>query len=154
MDRVLGIIRSKLPNVEPIEMLVILLAILIGLFVIAPRLLGRDTRLQQALALMRQYEGHIGVAVAVLGVILFAVLVFNNGWWLLYPLSITAAAMISAILGLLLAYPLISDRVFSRNEDAKAKAKAFRARWETRQIMLAWTLVFLGVSALILYAVR
>ena len=137
-----------------LEVIVVIVAILIGLFVVAPGLIKGDEDAQKAIAQMREYQGYVGVVVGVFGVIAFVVLLVERGWRLLFELSIAGSAIILALLGFLLGYQLISEKVLTNNEGAKGKAEAFQARWDPRQNLLGWIAIVLGTAALILYALR
>jgi len=137
-----------------LEILIIVVAILIGLFVLAPGMIKNDQDAQKALAQIREYQGYIGVVAGIFGIVALIILLVDRGWWLLFHLSIIGASIMLGMLGFLLGYQLISEKLLANNEGAREKAEAFRATWDPRQKMLAWAAIILAIAAVILYALR
>ena len=137
------------------DIAVLIIAIIIGLFVLAPSFLKGNEDAQKALNEARTYQGIIGVVVGIFAVIAFIVIYLGHGhfWVTLYNVGLLGATLTLIVLGFLLGYQLIFDQVLSKNEKAKEQAEAFRAKWDPRQSMLGWIAFALGVVALISKAI-
>lgn len=137
------------------DIAVLIVAIIIGLFVVGPSLLKGNEDAQKALDQARTYQGIIGVIVGIFAVIAFIIIYLGHGhfWGTLYNLGLLGSTLTLIVLGFLLGYQLISDQVLSKNEAAKARAETFRAKWDPRQSMLGWIAFGLGVVALISKAI-
>ena len=138
------------------EVAVLIVAILIGLFVVGPTLLKGNEEAQKALEQVRLYQGIIGVVVGIFAVVAFIVIFLGSGyafWGTILRLGLLAAVLTLFVLGFLMAYQLLSEQVLSKSEGAKEKADAFRARWEPRQSMLGWIAFGSGLVALIAYLI-
>ena len=135
---------------------VIVVALLVGILVVAPQLAKGNEGAEKALEQVRTYQGFIGLAVGVFGIVALLVFVLGIEWTfikgVLYMAAVLATTALLIVLGFLLGYQLISDQALSKNEAAKEKGDAFRAKWEPRLTTLGYTVFGLGVLALILHS--
>lgn len=132
---------------------VYIVAILMGLMVLAPIAAKNNENAQKALEQMAPFQGFLGVAVAVFGIIalfiIFADTFYTLGY-ILYVASIFALCIILIVIGFLRGYTVFGERLFSTNEQALEKANAFREKWDPRQSQLGYLAVGLGLLALLI----
>lgn len=132
---------------------VYIVAILVGLLVLAPTAAKDNENAQKALEHIAPFQGFVGVAVAIFGLIalfiIFADTFYTLGY-ILYVASIFALCIILIVLGFLRGYTVVGERLLSSNEQALEKANAFREKWDPRQSQLGYLAVGLGLLALLI----
>lgn len=132
---------------------VYIVAILMGLMVLAPIAAKDNENAQKALEQIAPFQGFLGVAVAVFGLIALFVIFADTFYTLghiLYVASLFALCVILIVLGFLRGYTVVGERLFSTNEEARGKAEAFREKWDPRQSQLGYLAVGLGALALLI----
>lgn len=132
---------------------VYIVAILMGLLVIAPVAAKNNQGVKDALEKVDPFQGMIGLVVAVFAVIAFLIYFaerFQDLGHVLYLASIFALCLILAVLGFLRGYTVIKEQVLTSSEQAQEKAESFREKWEPRQTQMGYLAVGLGVLALLL----
>jgi len=132
---------------------VYIVAILMGLMVLAPTAAKSNEYVQKILNQMAPFQGALGVGVATFGVIslfiMFADTFYALGY-VLYVASIFALCIILIVIGFLRGYTVFGERLFSSNKQVLEKAIAFRAKWDPRQSQLGYLAVGLGLLALLI----
>ena len=130
---------------------VLVVGILVGLLVVAPRLMKGNEDAQKVLDQIRTYQKWIGAAVGIFAVIAFIVIyIAKGGFWIaLFHVGLLGSIVCLTLLGFLMAYSLIAELGLDKNEAAKAKAEAFRAKWDPKQTTLGILALVLSIAALI-----
>lgn len=132
---------------------VYIVAILVGLLVLAPIAAKNNEDAQKVLEQIAPFQGFIGVAVAIFGLIALFVIfadTFYTLGYILYVASIFALCVILVVLGFLRGYTVVGERLFANNEQALERANNFREKWDPRQSQLGYLAVGLGLLALLI----
>ena len=132
---------------------VYIVAILMGLMVLAPSAAKDNEDAEKVLEQMAPFQGVLGVVVAVFGAIAIFVIFAKTFYTLgliLYVASIFALCLILIVLGFLRGYTVFAERLLANNEQALERASAFREKWDPRQTQLGYLAVGLGLLALLI----
>jgi hypothetical protein len=137
-----------------VSIAIIVVAILIGVYVVLPGLAGSDENAQRTLDRISAYRWMIGLAVLVFAVVAFLVVLLRTpGYYIHLFLSLIAllgAALVLAVIGFLLSYDIISQQLQGSSAGTRERAAAFKAKWEPRLHKLGIAALVLGFAALIL----
>ncbi len=139
---------------EPIETLVILIAVCVGVYVVWPGLVGKIPIARTVHRLLQPLHGIMALGVGIFGVGALGLLVFTYGWWMLFPLSLIAASATLAALGFLFGRQVMSDRPSSDETESGEREKSVIVLPDSRLKPLGWASLILGILALFLYVVR
>ncbi len=129
-------------------MLKAIIAILGGIIASSSLIVSKKPNAKELIDKLVPFQGVIGVALTVFGVIGMLRLIFHIGTpgWLIG----FAVAALEFIVGFLLAYSLISKYLLEKNDEAKEKGQQLRAKLVKYQVPAGVTLVILGVLSFLL----
>jgi len=130
-------------------MLTAIVAILGGLIAASSLIVAKQPNAKEMLDKLTPYQGWIGVLLtiwSIMGLISSVASIGAMGIAWLIGLASSAAMF---IVGFLLAYSLISKYLLEKNETAKAKGQALRAKLVNYQVMAGVVLIVLGVLSIL-----
>ncbi len=124
-------------------MLSSIIAIIGGLIAASSLIIAKKPNAQELLDKITPYQGWIGVVLLIYSIqLLLATLRY-------FTISGLLTTAVMFIVGFLLAYGLISKYLLEKNEDAKAKGQALRAKLAKFQVPAGVILIVLGVLSLL-----
>ncbi len=127
--------------------------ILLSIIAVPSLLLSKKPDAKELLEKIEPYQGWIGFAFFCWGVWGIITAVLNIGWLSTTPIwwiSLLAGNVVEAVLGFMLGFGLINKFILSKNEAAKEKANALRAKLAPKQGKLG--IVGLIVGAWMIFA--
>ena len=136
---------------------VYIVAILVGLIVLAPVAAKNNENAEKAVRQIAPYQWVVGLIVAVFGIIALPIIfaeTFHALGYVLFVASVFFLCVILAVLGFLRGFTVIREQVLSNNEQALARANAFREKWDPRQTQMGYLALGLGLLALLLDITR
>ncbi len=110
--------------------------ILLSIIAVPSLLLSKKPNAKELLEKIAPYQGWIGVIFCIWGVWGIITAILNMGWLTTVPIwwiTLLAGSLVEATLGFILGYGLISEKLLSKNEDAKTKAAEIRAKIAPKQ---------------------
>lgn len=129
---------------------VIVIAIVLGAFIVAPRFLDDNEDGKAFLAKIDNFKGIIGLVVLVFSVLAFGSLIGAISIYDLFRISLLLTIANTAALGFVLGFGLIYEHVLSKSESASAKGEGLRERLQPRQEMLGMAAIGLAVLTIVL----
>ncbi len=110
--------------------------ILLSIIAVPSLLLSKKPNAKELLAKIAPYQGWIGVVfcfVGILGIasafLNFDMAITSTIWWL----TLVFGSLVQAILGFILGYGLLMEKVFAKSDEAKAKAIQIREKLAPKQ---------------------
>lgn len=129
---------------------VIVVAIVLGAFILAPRFLKDKEDAMELLEKISTFKGIIGLVVVVFSLLAFISLIGAISMYDLFRISLLLTIVDTAALGFILGFGLISDQVLSKSENASAKGEELREKLQPRQEMLGMAAIGLAVLTIAL----
>jgi hypothetical protein len=129
---------------------VIIVAIALGAFILAPRFLGENEDATAALEKVSPFQGIIGLIVVVFALLAFGSLIGAISMYDLFRISLMLTIFDILALGFVLGYGLISEQVLSKSENASTKGTELNDRLQPRQELLGMAAIGLAVLTIIL----
>jgi hypothetical protein len=129
---------------------VIIVAIVLGAFILAPRFLGENEGAKAALEKVSPFQGIIGLIVVVFALLAFGSLIGAISMYDLFRISLMLTIFDILALGFVLGYGLISEQVLSKSENASTKGTELNDRLQPRQELLGTAAIGLAVLTIIL----
>ncbi len=129
---------------------VIIVAIALGAFILAPRFLGENEDAAAALEKVTPFQGIIGLIVVVFALLAFGSLIGAISMYDLFRISLMLTIFDILALGFVLGYGLISEQVLSKSENASTKGTELNDRLQPRQELLGMAAIGLAVLTIIL----
>lgn len=130
-----------------------LLLILLGILAVPSLLLSRKPEAKELLDKITPYQGWIGVAFCIIGLLNLIEGLFRLNILFYFPaygLLFFAVALVMVLLGFVLGYGLIQKYALSRNEKASEKGSELLARIRPVQGRLGMLAIVLGIILIIL----
>ncbi|ADV49492.1 hypothetical protein I2486_11060 [Cellulophaga sp. E16_2] len=126
--------------------------VLLSIIAVPSLILSKKPNAKELLEKIEPYQAWIGMLFCFWGIWGIISAVLNIGWLTVAPIwwiTFLAGNIVSAILGFMLGFGLINKYVLSKNENAKEKADALRAKIAPKQgklgviglIVGAWMIV-------------
>jgi hypothetical protein len=131
---------------------VIVVAVVLGGFILAPRFLGENEDATAFLDKIGVYQGIIGLIVVVFALLAFGSLIGAISLYDLYRISLMLTIFDIMALGFVLGYGLISEQVLSKSENASTKGTELNDRLQPRQELLGMAAIGLAVLTIVLRA--
>jgi len=131
---------------------VIVVAIVLGAFILAPRFVGDKEDAKELLEKIGTFQGIIGLVVVVFALLALGSLIGAFSIYDLFRISLLLTIADLAALGFVLGYGLISEQVLSKSENATAKGEDLRERLQPRQEILGAAAIALAVLTVVLRA--
>lgn len=122
--------------------------ILLSIIAVPSLLLAKKPNAKELLEKIEPYQAWIGMVFCFWGVWGIITAVLNLGWLTVAPIwwiTFLAGNIISAVLGFMLGFGLINKYVLSKNDNAKEKADALRAKIAPKQGKLGLVGIIVGV---------
>lgn len=129
---------------------VIVVAIVLGAFILAPRFLGENEDATAFLEKVSPFQGIIGLIVVVFALLAFGSLIGAISMYDLYRISLMLTIFDILALGFVLGYGLISEQVLSKSENASTKGTKLNDRLQPRQELLGMAAIGLAVLTIVL----
>ena len=130
----------------------IVVAIVLGAFILAPRFIEDKEDAKQLLEKISTFKGIIGLVVMIFSVMAFMSLIGTIDLKDLFRISLLATIVVTAALGFVLGFGLISEHVLSKSESASEKGEELRGRLQPRQEILGMAAIGLAVLTTVLRA--
>ncbi len=129
---------------------VIIVAIVLGTFILAPRFLSENEDAVAVLEKISPFQGIIGLIVVVFALLAFGSLIGAISMYDLFRISLMLTIFDILALGFVLGYGLISEQVLSKSENASTKGTELNDRLQPRQELLGTAAIGLAVLTIIL----
>ena len=130
---------------------------ILGTLAVYPAMVQTWPTTKKALDFLLPYQGILGIAGVVWGVIwglhLLAVAGMMMRFIPIVWLVSLAGAVVAILLGVLLGYSLIDQYALRNNAQFQQRGEAFRARLMIRQGFLGWTALVLGIVGFLMLLV-
>ncbi len=110
--------------------------IVLSILAVPSLLLSKKPNAKELLEKIEPYQGWIGFIFCIWGIWGIISAILNLGWLTTYPIwwiTLLAGNIISAILGFMLGFGLISKYFLSKSEEAKEKANRLREKLAPKQ---------------------
>jgi heme A synthase len=128
---------------------VIIVAIALGAFILAPRFLGENEDAAAALEKVTPFQGIIGLIVVVFALLVFGSLIGAISMYDLFRISLVLTIFDILALGFVLGYGLISEQVLSKSENASTKGTKLNDRLQPKQELLGMAAIGLAVLTIV-----
>ena len=132
---------------------VIVVAIVLGAFILAPRFLDDKDDARALLEKISTFKGIIGLVVLVFSIMALVSLIGAISLYDLFRISLLLTIIDMAALGFVLGFGLLSGEVLSKSENASEKAEDLREKLQPRQEILGMLAIGLAVLTSVLHAV-
>ena len=126
--------------------------IILGILAVPSLLLSKRPDAKEVLDQIKPYQGWLGLAFCVWGIIGVVRILLNIGifsaipvWWI----TVFAASALLALLGFILGYGKINELVLSKNDDAKEKGEQLLAKLTPIQSKLGLAAIAVGIWVII-----
>jgi len=126
--------------------------IILGILAVPSLLLAKKPNAQELLDKITPYQGWIGLGFCFWGVWNIIRAILNLGWLTDFPIywvTWLAVSVVTAALGFILGYGMISKHLLSKNEEAKAKGEQLLAKLRPLQGKLGMAAIILGIWSII-----
>lgn len=131
-------------------MLSAIIAILGGIIAASSLIVAKKPNAQELLDKLTPFQGWIGVFLTFWGVWGIIQSLLHIRFLGISLIIILGVSLVEFIVGFLLAYNLISKYLLEKNETAKEKGQALRARLVKYQVPAGVILIILGILAIVL----
>lgn len=124
-------------------MLSAIISILGGIIAASSFIVSKKENAKELIDKITPYQGWIGVVLLIWSI--------RNLLWVFryFSVSLLVVAIVQFIVGFLLAYGLLSQYLFSKNDEAKAKGQELRAKLAKFQVPAGVVLIVLGVLSIL-----
>ena len=129
---------------------VIVIAIVLGAFILAPRFVGDKEDAREFLEKINTFKGLIGLVVLVFAIIAFASLIGAISIYDLFRISLLLTIVDLAALGFVLGFGLLSNQILSKSENDSEKGGRLMEKLQPRQEVLGMGAIGLAILTIVL----